>query len=156
MKYSKSLYRRAKGKSVNVQSRLAFSDRARKAYKTMFRIVFPILAVEIFCDLSGIIDSRLMLISLFVSVVALFVVPLLITLKDKGKEAVIQEINQSKVKTVVNYDYKESIFGNGYNNNKIAIVSNGDGRDAATGENGSLSIKDDIPMTVIDETDSSQ
>lgn len=156
MKYGKTLYRRAKGKNVNVQSRLAFSARASKAYKTMFKILFPILAVEFFCDLRGIIDSRLMLISLFVSVVVLLVVPLLITLKDKGKEAVIQEISQSKVKTVVDYDYKESIFGNGYNNSRITIVSNGDGRDAAAGENGSLSIKDDTPMTVIDETDDSQ
>ncbi|WP_188118439.1 hypothetical protein [Thermoclostridium caenicola] len=124
MKFEKTLYRREKGKRISVRTRLAFSGNAKKAYNTL-SIIFFVLMFSVFIaakkELIGIGLAAALVIALILVLIA---VPLVITVKDKGKEAVISELKENMVKTVTETDIRYSVFGGSYDNSTYTEIRN--------------------------------
>ena len=147
----KTLYRREKGKSIIVSTHLTFSDRAQKVYKILFLAVLAFIILIIIGGRIDVISLWFSVGSVFASIVILIVVPLLITVKDSGKEAVFHEIRENKIKMVTEYDKKESALGHSYDHTKVTVTVN---KDNTTVVN-NMYIDDNSPVTVFDETEGS-
>lgn len=145
-----SAYRRAKGKSISVSTHFSLSDRAKKVYKLLFYVIFVILFAVIIGAENEIISIGLALLIGFASIIILIAVPIFITLRDRGKDAVLQEIRENKVKAVIDYDYKLSAFGKSYDNTKVTIDKKENIPETV------IDNKDDTPVAIIDETGSSK
>ncbi|NLW02670.1 MAG: DUF805 domain-containing protein [Clostridiaceae bacterium] len=103
-------YHKRVGKTKYVSSSFALSGRAQKVYNVLGLIAFIMAAVSFILATRGIISVPLAILLFIIGIVPAIVVPIAITLKDKGKEAVQQEIEQNKVTEVFDSSAKEPVY----------------------------------------------
>lgn len=154
MKYEKRLYRREKGKSIHVRSRFTLSKRGATIYKIVFITVFVGIILLFKLEKDGKIDSPASFFLFFGAVVFLIVFPIILAIIEKGKSVLLRELNENKVITISEIDYKESVFGKSFDNTKTIVISNNNVSDTMVNTIHPCEIKKHAPITVIDETDS--
>jgi len=103
-------YQKFVGKRKSVSTFMTISERARKVYKVLVVILLLVWITLFLLLRNEKIDDLLMMLILFTSPIPVFAIPIIITVMDKGKEAVRQELKQNKVTEVFDSISKEPVY----------------------------------------------
>lgn len=133
-------YQKFIGKKKHVSSRITLSEQASKFYNVLVIIAFFISLILIILSVYEVIDFLPAVLLVFACIVLVIAVPIIITVKDKGKEAVRQEIEQNKVTEVFDSSAEGPVYIERNPDTMPTIIDN----------------KNNAPINIADETDTNK